>query len=92
MRTTIELPPDLMRRAKSRAAARGESLKELFTRAIASEIGASHRGAETSNRMRLPLFGDPDGPPVSISNEDIARLLAQEDAESAARFNRKRGK
>jgi hypothetical protein len=81
-----------MRRAKSRAAARGESLKELFTRAIASEIGASHRGAETSNRMRLPLFGDPDGPPVSISNEDIARLLAQEDAESAARFNRKRGK
>ena len=90
MRTTIEIPADLMRRAKARAAARGESLKKLFTRAIASEIGASHH--ETKTRVRLPLFGDPNGPPVSVTNEDIARLLAQEDAESAARFNRRRGR
>jgi hypothetical protein len=92
MRTTVELPEDLLRRAKSYAAARGESLKQLFARAIAAEIGRNHRDAMTKPNLRLPLFGDPNKPPVDISNDDIARILAQEDAESARRFNRKRGK
>src|SRR2546423_11622465 len=39
MRTTVDFPGDLVRRAKARAAARGESLKTLLTRAVASEVG-----------------------------------------------------
>src|SRR5262249_4822280 len=41
MRTTVELPPELMKKAKAQAAARGESLKTLLTRAVASELGRS---------------------------------------------------
>src|SRR5580765_3417696 len=40
MRTTVELPPELMRAAKARSAELGESLKSLFARAVAAELGA----------------------------------------------------
>jgi hypothetical protein len=79
MRTTVELPPDLMKQAKARAAARGESLKALLTRALASELGHARHPREKGSRIALPLFGDPKGKPVSISAEDIARALAMDD-------------
>ena len=90
MRTTIELPPELMREAKAAAAKRGETLKQLFSRAIAAEVGRAHRNNDKGRRVRLPLFGDPSKPPVDLTNEDIERILAQEDAEAALRFNANR--
>lgn len=45
MRTTIDLPDDLLRAAKVRAAERDESLKKLFERALRTELG---RPARTS--------------------------------------------
>lgn len=81
MRTTVELPDDLLRRAKAYAAARGETLKALFTRAVAAEVGAAPDDAERrQRRVTLPLFGDPDRPKVSLDSEQIARALAQADA------------
>ena len=85
MRTTVELPPELMRQAKARAAARGESLKTLLTRAVASEIGQSSHAHPDGNRVRLPLFGRPKAKPIKISGADIARALAQDDVTSARR-------
>ena len=80
-----------MRRAKARAAARGESLKALLARAVASEVGTSHHdAASAATRVQLPLFGDSKGPRVDISNSDIAQLFAEEDEESARRFNKRR--
>lgn len=38
MKTTIEVPDKLFRDAKAAAAKRGESLKDLITRAIESEV------------------------------------------------------
>ena len=83
MRTTVELPPELMRQAKARAAARGESLKTLLTRAVASELGKSPNPRESRAPVRLPLFGDPKGKPVDISGQDIARALAEDGVISA---------
>lgn len=79
MRTTVDLPDDLLRAAKSRAAARGESLKELFARAVAHELGfrAGRRGI---GRVVLPLVGRAGTPTVSVSNADIEEALAAEDA------------
>ena len=84
MRTTVELPPALLRKAKMRAAARGESLKTLLTRAVAAELG---QGNETTMRRRVefPLFGDPTGPPVDLSGLDLAGALADDDAALAGR-------
>lgn len=82
MRTTIEFPAVLFRRAKARAAARGESLKTLLTRAVAAEVGQA-RDAEPGRRVKLPLFGDPSGPPVKLRASDLARALADDDAVQA---------
>ncbi len=85
MRTTVELPHDLMKQAKARAAALGESLKTLLTRAVASELGEPIHSRETGSRVRLPLFGDPKGKPIDISGDDIARAITDEDLISARR-------
>lgn len=84
MRTTVDFPPDLFRKAKARAASRGESLKTLITRAVAAEVGQERESA-ARGRMTLPLFGDPKGRPVDIHPSDLARALADEDAIRARR-------
>jgi hypothetical protein len=38
MKTTIEIPDPLFRKAKSRAAERGQSLKEFMTEALRSKL------------------------------------------------------
>jgi hypothetical protein len=83
MRTTVDLPTPLFRRAKARAAARGETLRALVTRAVTAEVGGS--GGETTpdlraGRVKLPLFGNPRGPKVNLTNADIERILTEEDA------------
>lgn len=90
MRTTIDFPAELFRRAKARAAARGESLKTLLTRAVAAEVG-QHRDHATQRRMTLPLFGDPKGPTVDLRASDIARALADADTVRVSR-RRRRGR
>lgn len=89
MRTTVELPPELMKQAKARAAARGESLKMLLTRAVASELGKARHPRENGSRIELPLFGAAKGKPVNISGEDIAGALAQDDVVTARRAERR---
>ena len=92
MRTTVELPPELMRAAKARAAAKGESLKALLTRAVASELGQSPHLREGGSHVRLPLFGKPKGKSIKITREDIARALAGDDEIPVAQEKRPRKK
>jgi hypothetical protein len=40
VKTTIEIPDALFRKAKSRAAERGQSLKDLFTEALEEKLSA----------------------------------------------------
>lgn len=84
MRTTVELPPDLMRAAKARSAESGESLKTLLTRAVAAELDTqvARRGQKT--RMTLPLFGGSSGPRVRVSTADLERALADADVAALA--------
>lgn len=39
MKTTLEMPDELFRKAKAKAALRGQTLKELITDAIRHELG-----------------------------------------------------
>ncbi len=84
MRTTIDLPSDLMHAAKVRAAQRGESLKELFARAIAHEVGTSGH-ARRAGRLAFPLIGRDSDPRVEVTNADIAAALEAEDIERYGR-------
>ena len=88
MRTTIELPVELFRKVKARAASRGESLKSLITRAVAAEIDHEQRAAP-GGRMSLPLFGNPKGRRVDVRASDIARALAADDVVQTGRLRRR---
>lgn len=80
MRTTIDMPPHLMQAAKVKAAERGESLKDLVTRAVAHEIGVPSR-SRMVGRVSLPLVGREGEPTVTVSNADIEAAFDAEDIE-----------
>ena len=90
MRTTVELPSELLRRAKSRAASRGESLKALLTRAVATELDREARPRPPRQRVALPLFGDGAGPGVNVTSTGIARALADDEVVRARSSRRRR--
>jgi hypothetical protein len=83
MRTTIDMPPTLMRAAKARAAEEGESLKDLVNRAVAREIGLPATAKGKAGRVTLPLIAREASPTVLVTNEDIAGAF---DAEDVGRF------
>jgi hypothetical protein len=84
MRTTIDLPPTLMRAAKARAAEHGESLKDLVNRAVAHEIGLPATPKGKAGRVSLPLIARDATPTILVTNEDIADALDTEDIERHA--------
>jgi hypothetical protein len=84
MRTTIDLPPTLMRAAKARAAEHGESLKDLVNRAVAHEVGLPATPKGKRGRVTLPLIACDATPTVLITNEDIADAFDAEDIERHA--------
>jgi hypothetical protein len=84
MRTTIDLPPTLMRAAKARAAEHGESLKDLVNRAVAHEIGLPATPKGKAGRVTLPLIARDAAPTILVTNEDIADALDTEDVERHA--------
>ena len=81
MRTTIDMPPTLMRAAKARAAERGESLKDLVNRAVAHEVGLPAITKGKTGRVTLPLIARDAAPAVLVTNEDIADAFDAEDIE-----------
>ena len=84
MRTTIDLPPTLMRAAKARAAERGESLKDLVSRAVAHEVGLPATPKGKSGRVTLPQIALDSATNVQVTNEDIADVFDVEDVERHA--------
>jgi hypothetical protein len=81
MRTTIDMPPPLMRAAKARAAEHGESLKDLVNRAVAHELGVPATPRGKTGRVTLPLIGRDAEPTVLVTSEDIEDAFDAEDVE-----------
>ena len=57
MKTTLEMPDELFRRAKATAAQRGQSLKQLVTTALERELTGPAPGTKTSKRKRAEVEG-----------------------------------
>ena len=77
------MPEELMRAAKMRAAERGESLKDLVTRAVAHELRVPARPI-SAGRVALPLIGRGARPSVTVTNADIDAALEAEDIQRYA--------
>jgi len=89
MRTTVELPPDLLRAAKARAAERGEALKALFTRAVTRELGRPALGAR-DELVTWPLISSRRKGAVRLTNDDLARIDAADEVGRVAVAGRRR--
>jgi hypothetical protein len=70
-----------MQAAKVMAARRGEPLKDLFTRAVAHEVGKSTRPGTGGARLALPLIGSDEEPKAEVTNADIEAAFGAEEIE-----------
>ena len=73
MKTTLEIPADLFRRAKASAALRGESLKEFVTEALAAHLDRQGNKSSAPRGWRS-VFGQAHKEDV----EAIDAIVAQE--------------
>jgi hypothetical protein len=82
MRTTIDLPDELLRQVKAKAALSGLRLKDLITRYVEQGLrGASPTPPLRRRRSELPVARAATGSPLrSLCNADIQRLLDEEEA------------
>jgi hypothetical protein len=83
MRTTVEIPDDLFREVKSRAARNGTTLKAYIIDSLIRQVGR----IEPSRRVELPLFGEKSRGTKELSNEEIERVFEDEEVEDARRFS-----
>jgi hypothetical protein len=74
MRTTIEIPDDLFRRAKATAALRGSTMKELVVRAVEREVAVRAIPKKASARVTLPLHLK-SGRKLDLTNFNFDDLL-----------------
>ena len=80
MRTTLDLPDDLLKRAKIEAVQRGTSLRDLVGAALARELRQPSAPKPTRKRAHFPIFDSKAPGALRLSNTVIAKLEADEDA------------
>ncbi len=89
MKTTLDLPEDLVREMKLRAVHEGRKLRdvatEIFRRGLAQpspESALAPRTGVIQNRVKLPLIqGAPGTPKFNLTPEDIDRILLAQEVE-----------
>ncbi|MBW8875702.1 MAG: hypothetical protein JF614_12125 [Acidobacteria bacterium] len=83
MRTTIDLPDELLRQVKAKAALDGMKLKDLITRFVEQGLGQDAlRSAAPLRRRRseLPVAREATGRTLPIlTNADVYRILEEEE-------------
>ena len=83
MRTTIDLPDDLFRQAKAKAAIDGLKLKDLIARYVEEGLRGTPTQAAQSRRKRseLPIARTATGQVLpALSNVEIQSILDEEEA------------
>lgn len=89
MKTTLEIPDELYREAKARAAMENRKIKDLVAEGIRLVLERSTSAAERPVGKRpspFPLIHGRGGPLLKIlDNKLIARLQEEEDIEQARR-------
>jgi hypothetical protein len=84
MRTTLDLPDDLFREAKARAALEGVKLKELMERFVRDGLQRTDAGVDPTQRVRsdipIPERWREGAPRVQImTNAEMQELFDEED-------------
>jgi len=86
MRTTIDLPDELIRQVKAKAALDGMKLKDLITRYVEQGLrqGTLPPVVPRRRRSELPIARSATGRTLpALTNADIQRLFDEEEATGA---------
>ena len=90
MRTTMDLPDELYRALKARAALSGVTLRGLVLRLIESGLRAPAREADRARRGPPPVIIAPSGVPIpAVSRRQLRGLEEEEDERKHARSARR---
>ncbi len=89
MRTTIDLPDELYRTLKARAAISGVTLRELVQGLIEQGLGSTGPQDASGARPDPPVAIPSSGRTISITPADIHRLEEEDDLE---RYGRSAGR
>jgi hypothetical protein len=81
VKTTIELPDELLKQAKARAARQGQSLKEVLTAALRDHLGRSPH-ATPGRELWRAVFGRARTPEVRAVDDVVAEDLEQIEADA----------
>ena len=76
MRTTLELPDDILRRAKIEAVERGSTLRQLVIDALQREIAGTERPRKRLTKPPIKLAAD--APLRRLSPEAVKRMDAED--------------
>ncbi|MCB9766820.1 MAG: hypothetical protein H6752_01395 [Candidatus Omnitrophica bacterium] len=79
MRTTIDLPDDILKKAKIAAVERGTTLRELVSRALSRELGLEKPPKSPRKKVQFPIFTSKSPGTMEVTREDLARLEDEED-------------
>lgn len=80
MRTTLDLPDELLKRAKIEAVQRGTSLRDLVGAALKRELNQPLEPKPSRKRAKFPIFASKAAGSLRLTNTGIAKLEADEDA------------
>jgi hypothetical protein len=79
MRTTFDLPDELLKRAKIAAVERGTSLRSLVGAALERELGRTAPAKSTRKRARFPIFASKAPGALRLEAAGVARFERDED-------------
>jgi len=79
MRTTLELPDEILKRAKVAAIERGSTLREVVAEALAKELGMELSSTAAPRRASFPLFSSKRPGKLKLGNAGVAEIERAED-------------
>jgi plasmid stability protein len=87
MKTTLDLPDELMREIKVRAAQEDRRLKDVVSELLRRGLAAEPQKGTIRNRVKLPLIhsSHPAKPGEELTPERVAEILLEDDVERATR-------
>ena len=83
MKTTLDLPDDVMRAVKLRAVEEDKKLKDMIAELLRRGLAQDSSDLPVRNRVKLPLItrGHPASPENQLTPERVAEILLQQDEE-----------
>ena len=79
MRTSLDLPDDLLREAKIVAVQRGVTLRALMAEALEKELHPSSENVPNRRRVEFPIIRTEATRPLLIRNQDLIAAEAEDD-------------